>query len=217
MKTSKSVLLILIGLTLCSVKAQADKNASSGLATENEKQPIIVVDNESDYSKKFIDGLKEISHYKKFMLKKNVLIIEETDTTYFSETPKIGERYVLTGEKDGLKISVTVKRINYTTVDYTIEMFSSGGELKHSQVGQADIASAFFLGDESDESDKSGINYFVTEYSESRENDCYTYIRLGYEEETDPGLLGKIIKNCNGDIQDIDLDNFPTLIEKNKS
>lgn len=214
-KTSKSILLILIGLTLCSVNAQADKNASSGLATENEKQPEIVVENKSDYSKKFIEGLKEIP-YKKFALKDNLLIIDDTDTTYFSETPKIGKRFVLAGEKEGLKITVTVKRINYTTVDYTIEMFSSG-ELKHSQVGQADIASAFFLGDESDESDKSGVSYFVTEFSELRENDCYTYIRLGYEEETGPYLLGKLVKNCNGDIHEIALDDFPTLIEKNKS
>jgi len=201
------------------MNGQTDKSSNVGSAvkaTDAELQPIIIVDNESDYSKKFIDGLKEISHYKKFTLKKNVLIIEETDTTYFSETPKIGERYVLNGKKDGLKITVTVKRINYTTVDYNIEMFSSG-ELKHSQVGQADIASAFFLGDESDTSDKSGVSYFVTAYSESHENDCYTYIRLGYEEETGPYLLGKLVKNCNGDIHEITLDNFPTLIEKNKS
>ncbi len=215
MKTSKSVLLILIGFTLCSVKAQADKNASSRLATENGKQPEIVVENKSDYSKKFIEGLKEIP-YKKFALKDNLLIIEDTDTTYFSETPRIGEFITLTGEKKGLKIIINIKRINYTTIDYKIEMFTSG-TLKHSQVGQADIASAFFLGDESDTSDKSGVSYYVTEFSELRENDCYTYIRLGYEEGTGSYLLGKLVKNCNEDIHEIALDNFPTLIEKNKS
>ena len=210
MKTSKSLLLILIGLTLYSVKAQDNKNASSGLATENEKQPEIVVENKSDYSKKFIEGLKEIP-YKKFTLKDNLLIIDDTDTTYFSETPKIGKRFVLTGEKEGLKITLTVKRLNYTTIDYNIEMAGTD-KLKHSQSGQADMASAFFIGEESDESE-SGISYSPTEFSDIREDDCYTYIRLGYEEETNPYLLGKIIKNCNGNIHDIDLVNFPVLVE----
>jgi hypothetical protein len=39
-------------------------------------------------------------------------------------------------------------------------------------------------------------------------------IRLGYEEAISPYLMGKLKKNCNGQIMDITLDNFPTLIEK---
>lgn len=212
MKTLKSILFILVGLTLYSVQAQADKNTNSGLTEESEKQPEIVVENKSDYSKKFIEGLKEIPYYKKFTLKDNLLIIDDTDTAYFSETPKIGKRFVLTGEKEGFKITLTVKRLNYTTIDYKIEMIGTG-KLKHTQSGQADMASAFFIGEESDESD-SGISYSPTEFSDIREDDCYTYIRLGHEEETGPYLLGKLIKNCNDDIHDIDLDNFPMLIEK---
>jgi len=219
MKISKSILLIVIGLTICSVNAQANKTPNSETGektTEKIKQPEIVIENKSDYSKKFIDGLKEISYYGKFNLKDNLLVIDDTDTTYFNETPKIGKFITLTGEKKGLKIIINIKRINYTTIDYKIEMFTSG-TLKHSQVGHAEIASSFFLGDESDESEKSGVSYYVTEFSELRENDCYTYIRLGYEEGTGSYLLGKLVKNCNGDIHEITLDNFPTLIEKNKS
>lgn len=214
MKTSKSALLILISLTLYGVKAQDNNPGSAPVekTAENETQPEIIVENKSDYSKKFIDGLKEIP-YKKFTLKDKLLIIDDTDTTYFSEIPKMGERLLLTGEKEGLKITLTVKRLNYTTIDYNIEMIGPG-KLKHSQKGQADMASAFFIGDESDTSDSSGLSYFPTEFFDNWENDCYTYIRLGHEEETGPYLLGKLIKNCNDDIHDIDLDNFPMLIEK---
>ena len=41
--------------------------------------------------------------------------------------------------------------------------------------------------------------------------------RLGKDESFREGktqLLGKLIKNCNGEIQEIELDNFPTFIEK---
>ena len=136
-----------------------------------------------------------------------MLLINGKDTAYFPETPKIGKQIILTGRKGNLAISLTVKRINYTTVDYKIEMVEFG-KSSHNSSGQAEIISSFFLGAESNDDEKSGESYFVTEYID-RENDCYTHIRLG--DETD---LVKIIKNCNGKIKDITLDNFTTLHRK---
>ena len=178
----------------------------------NKIETKIVVKNEADYSEKFIQGLRELG-YEKIELKDSLLLINSKDSVYFPETPKIGKQIVLTGRKGDLAISLTVKRINYTTVDYKIEMVEFG-KTSQNQSGQADIISSFFFGAESDESEKTGIGYFVTEFTEYKENDCYTFIRLGYEEETGPYLLGKLKKNCNGKIMDIDLDNFTTLIEK---
>jgi len=142
-----------------------------------------------------------------------LLLINNKNTSYFSETPKIGKQIVLTGRKGNLAIALTVKRTNYTTVDYKIEMVEFG-KTKRFQSGKADIISSFFFGAESDESEKTGFEYLVTEFTEYKDKDCYTYIRLGYEEETGPYLLGKLKKNCNGKIMNMDLDNFTTLIEK---
>lgn len=172
----------------------------------------IVVKNKSDYSENFIQGLRELG-YEKFELKDSLLIINGKDTSYFPETPEIGKEIVLTGRKENLAIALTVKRINYTTVDYKIEMVEFG-KTSHNQSGKADIISSFFFGTESDQSEKTGNEYFVTAFTEYKDKDCYTFIRLGYEEETGPFLLGKLKKNCNGKIMDIDLDNFITLIEK---
>ncbi len=175
------------------------------------KETEIVIKNKGDYSAKFIQGLKGLG-YEKFELMDSVLLINGTDTAYFPEIPKIGKQIVLTGIKDNLAVVLTVNRFNYTTIDYKIEMVEFGKE-GHIQSGQADIISSFFFGAESDESEKTGNVYFVTEFSEFREEDCYTYIRLGYEEETEPYLLGKIKKNCNGEIMNLNLDNF-SLFEK---
>lgn len=172
----------------------------------------IVVKNKSDYSENFIQGLRELG-YEKFELKDSLLLINGKDTSYFPETPEIGKEIVLTGRKENLAIALTVKRINYTTVDYKIEMVEFG-KTSHNQSGKADIISSFFFGTESDQSEKTGNEYFVTAFTEYKDKDCYTFIRLGYEEETGPFLLGKLKKNCNGKIMDIDLDNFITLIEK---
>jgi len=43
---------------------------------------------------------------------------------------------------------------------------------------------------------------------------AHFFFGSGREKDSGPVLLGKIIKNCNGNLMDIQLDNFPTLIEK---
>lgn len=214
--------LIIISVSGCS-NSQTNKKASSILVdttktitTDNsytdKKETEISIKNKSDYSEKFIEGLKKLRE-KKIALSDSLLILNDTDTIYFPETPEIGRRITLTGKKDNLVIAVTIKRFNYTTIDYKIEI-TEFGKSNHTQSGKADIASSFYFGDESDVSDKTGIAYFSTEFTDIGENDCYTYIRLGYEKETGLYLLGRLIKNCNEKLLDIDLDNFPTLIEK---
>ncbi|PKV50091.1 hypothetical protein ATE84_2140 [Aquimarina sp. MAR_2010_214] len=201
--------------TVVTDNSDANKKENSSEDKDNDigiKETEISIKNKSDYSDKFIEGLKKMRE-EKITLSDNLLILSDGDTIYFRETPEIGRRITLTGKKGNLVIVVTIKRFNYTTIDYKIEM-TEFGKLNHTQSGKADIASGFYFGDESDTIDKTGISYFSTEFTDLRENDCYTYIRLGYEKETGPYLLGKIVKNCNGKLSDIDLDNFPTLIEK---
>jgi len=173
----------------------------------------VVVLNKSDYSEKFIKDLEEDSGLgKKFVLKDSLLIINDHDTAYFSPTPKRGQVFILKGNNERLAITLTVKRINYTSIDYNIEMVQKGKK-NYTQNGQADIISSFFLGTESDEDD-SGLSYFVTEFHGSLDKACFPSIRLGYSQEGPRLLLGKLIKNCNDEITDISLDNFPTLKEK---
>ncbi len=178
----------------------------------SKKEPVIITKNASDYSSQFIKELKE-QHYERFELIDSLMIINHTDTAYFASIPKMGEHIVLTAIKDNLAISLIIKRINYTTIEYTLEMVEFG-KTSHSKKGQAHLRPSFFLGSETDESTKTKLSYSVEEFSDRGENNCYTIIRLGYEEETGPYLLGKIIATCNGKIKDINLDNFNTLIEK---
>lgn len=232
MTTTTNILTLFIGLTFVACNNSATDNKKSVLKPSdtiktvsvdsldmgkdemptNKIETKIVVKNKADYSEKFIQGLRELG-YKKIELKDSLLLINGKDTAYFPETPKIGKHIVLTGRKGNLAIALTLKRINYTTVNYKIEMVEFG-KTSHNQSGQADIISSFFFGAESVESEKTGIGYFVTKFTEYKDKDCYTFIQLGYEEETGPYLLGKLKKNCNGKIMDIDLDNFTTLIEK---
>ena len=199
----KNILRILIGLTyVSSVYSQnVDKNEVPSYNTE------IVIKNKAAYSEHFVQGLKELG-FQKIELKDSLLIIDNKDTVLFSDTPKIGEARVYTGKQGNLAIAVTVKRINYTTVDYRIEMVEFG-KANHTQSGQADIISSFFFGPESNIDEQTGEGYFVTEYTDNRADNCATQIRIGDEND-----LAKIIKYCNGKIKDITLENFTRLHKK---
>ena len=177
--------------------------------TKNDKS--IFIKDSADYSTSFLNKMKK-SGMKNVSLVDSFLILGQTDTVTFPQTPQIGKRTVLTAKKDELAIALTIERINQTTIDYKIEMVEFGNA-SYNHKGQADLNPRFYFGAETDESSLSGISYLSTEFSDSRDS-CYTYIRLGREEDSGPFLLGKIIKNCNGKLQDIRLDNFPTLIEK---
>lgn len=171
----------------------------------------IYVKDSSDYSMSFLNAMKE-SGMDNVSLVDSFLILNRTDTVVFPQIPKVGKKTILTAKKDNLAIALRIKRINQTTIDYKIEMVEFG-KASYNYKGQADLIPRFYFGAETDESSLSGFSYLSTEFSINQDS-CYTYIRLGREENSGKYLLGKIIKNCNGKIRDIDLDNFPTLIEK---
>lgn len=174
--------------------------------TGDGKDAEVIIKNKSDYSEKFIEGLRKHRGYQKFELVDNWIIIDGKDSADFPATPTIGEEFKLTGLRDNVAIALIIKRINYTTIEYNIEMVEFG-KANHFEKGQASIISTFFYGSEMDD------GYSSTEFIDEKENDCHTYIRLGKDGER-PELLCKLIKNCNGKIKAITLDNFPTLVEK---
>jgi len=161
MTTTRYILTLFIALTFVACNNSATNNKSistpsdtiktvsvDSLNMDKNKVPTgkikteIVVKNKADYSEIFIQGLRELG-YEKFELKDSLLLINGKDTAYFPETPKIGKQLVLTGRKGNLAIALTVKRINYTTVDYNIETVELG-KASHKQSGQTDLISSFF-------------------------------------------------------------------------
>lgn len=167
------------------------------------------IKNKADYSESFLSDLQTLP-LENIVLDGN-LFIEGTDTILFPQFPLMKKQTILTAKKDDLAIALKLKRINQTTIDYKIEITAFGKESETFE-GQATIAPTFYWGTENDENPKTGIMYSVDEYIDANE-DCYTAIRLGKPNKKSQ-LLGKLIKNCNGKIQEIELDNFPTFIEK---
>ena len=188
------------------IEKQTQKGNKTG-----QKEAVVIVKNKSDYSEKFINGLKKMNAFGDFELIDNFLILNNKDTIEFPNRPEIDKWIVLTARKDNLAIALKVKRINQVSIEYRIEM-TEFGKASYNSNGIAEISSGFFLGSESDTYEVTGNSYFSTSYQDEN-NKCFTYIRLGTQDEKSY-LLGKIIKNCNGKIKEINLKNFPVLREK---
>lgn len=192
-------------------QAEIHETAPAATTKKNKKEAVVIVKNPADYSEAFLAGLHESTGFRKFDLRDSLFIINDQDTVLFPTSIKIGDAIKFTGRKDELAIALTVKRINYTTVSYSLEMVEFG-KASHNQKGTADLASGFFLGSESDE--ENGELYMVDEFMDHGKDDCLLKIRIGEDPSGGNTLVCKIIKNCNGKLRNITLNNFPALQEK---
>jgi len=171
---------------------------------------IIHIKDSADYSPTFLRKL-EASGLTQVSLVDSFMILGESYKARIPQIPELGKRTALTGRKGDLAIALTVERINQTTIDYRLEMVEFGNASFHSR-GQAHLSPHFYLGAETDEG-PSGDAYLSTEFNDLQDS-CYTLIRIGSQDPSYPRLLAKLVSNCNGELQDIKLDNYPTLVEK---
>ncbi len=201
-----------------SEKASIDKIKATSILNDSvenkqviKKEVIVTVNNASDYSENFISGLKELHSYSEFKLITNYMVINKQDTVYFPAYPKINKKVVLTAVKEGLAIALTVQRINQTSIKYKLEMVEFG-KANFKSEGIAEISPAFFLESKTAANALTGNLYVFNSFLDNNK-DCNTEITLGKETNVNY-LLARIIKNCNGKIKDINLDNYTSLIEK---
>jgi len=222
MKNGLMIVLMTILLWSCGVEA-VEKEALPSPDTSvdmeknsTEEAPVQkIVDDEPKYSKAFLEKLNSAPpEMGEFELKEGMLILNGEEEYSFPSVPEFDEKMVFTAKKDELAVAITLERLNYTTVKYKIEMTEFGNASK-TEEGTADMSFYFFLGSESDEDKETGLSYTAHEFTSSKD-DCNFSIRIGdaSEEGESEKLLVKLIKNCNGEIRDIGLDDFPALRQK---
>lgn len=224
MKNRLYLLPIFLLLLSCQPEAETKEETLTGESTEKQEETITeeqatpeneeqVADKVAPYSKKFIDEIKNGNGVEDVEFVGGAMILNQRDSIPFPTIPVMNQKKTFTGKKDNLTIALTVERINYTSIEYALEMVDIGKSSKTVN-GIADLNAYFFLGSESDLDEVSGEYFFSTQFSNAVDS-CYTSIRIGNIEDSNAApLLAKIIKNCNGEVMNIELDNFPTLREK---
>ncbi|MFK7934120.1 MAG: hypothetical protein AB8G22_11475 [Saprospiraceae bacterium] len=200
----------LFAFAFLSACQSAESNQSEQVATKEVVTEKVTATDLSQYSTAFINELKSAKDIKSAVLHGDKMILNGREAVKFPTSPKLNEATSLQATRDDLTIKLDMKRVNYTAVDYELQLITAGQETLLEK-GTAELNPYFFLGSESDMDEKTGVSYLSTEYAANRDS-CYTYLRIGNMAD-DPAqpLSVKVAKNCNGAIRNIDLDNFPAL------
>lgn len=180
---------------------------------ESVQNPVYVKDS-SQYSSSFLVEAEEVARTMgPLQLDDSLMIIENAGTFFIPQIPPIGSKIQFTAKQEELAMALTVERLNQVKLKYRLEMVEFG-HVSYQHRGEAELSAHFYLGAESDDDPQSGVAYFPTEFYDDNDS-CYFHIRIG-QPEGKKHLLAKVVKNCNGKLRDIFLNNYPTLMEKNR-
>ncbi|MGB1247457.1 MAG: hypothetical protein ACPG4Z_01125 [Chitinophagales bacterium] len=196
--------------------ACAENNASKDIEESQVEEESVVaeqyfhVDNLDDYSDEFIEEMREIS-LPSLELKGDMMIVEN-DTQYFPQHPTIGEYQVYTALQDTLAIALSIERLNYTTIEYKLEMVKFG-EASYEEEGLAELSPNYFFIVED-----SKFKYKEDKYFYVINDTCNTFIQFkNINDSTFVDSELNFLINCskNGVNSPINESNFPALIRKN--
>ncbi|GAA4311185.1 hypothetical protein [Nibribacter koreensis] len=122
-------------------------------------------------------------------------VIVDGQPVDFPEDLKLNKEYVYTGQSKLFTQTLTVKRVNLSSIDYQWQVHK-GDQLVLADSGQAHLRASFFLASEVDNDDQTGDAYGASEYVVTRK-DCSTEIRIGMPEEEEVVLKATASSSCN--------------------
>tara|TARA_B100000809_G_C14890614_1_gene442539 strand:- start:88 stop:678 length:591 start_codon:yes stop_codon:yes gene_type:complete len=161
----------------------------------------VLIKDTSDYSKEYIDELLNWDLSQSYILNRDSLIVNGGFGYGLFDTGLLKDKsYTFQGVNDVTKITLEVKRINYSTVEYQIIVKQGDESNTFNGVAHGGVS---VLGSESDEDDNTGIAYFCSEYSSNWKH-SEVILRIDSEESN----KAKVI--IYGDLK-IPLENCPTL------
>ena len=209
----QTTLLFLTFLLLsCNNKTEKKTTANivdSTLMTTQQKikQTNFYVNDKSKYDKTFLD---EISKYTEPLKIIDNYILVGKDTIYFPEDLYLNEKTIFKGTKEKRQFELELKRINYTTLFFYLNIRDIDNNIIQSKKGNAVLNSGFILGTESNDDDETGDGYFCSEYLDTNK-DYDLAIRVGFIEDGEPLRATIRLTNRDNKMKVENIDNYPTL------
>ena len=203
--------------TACQSKPAAVENTATPATTATPaidnsiNTPKFKVKDKSQYSARFLAELQDhvMPQNGEVSLDGNTVIFHG-DRMMLSPFNQLNETIVLKGNQNNINIELSIKAVNYSSIEYTMLLQENGKS--HTSSGQAHVPATFFLGSESIENPADGISILAHNFSIDAKDDCYGEITIAKDEKTNK-FIGKIFKNCNGKLSELDQDNSPFLSE----
>lgn len=139
------------------------------------------IKDESMYSPTFLTEFKaRHSVYETVSLINDTIIVNNDRVGHIIIPTDLPLNQQVTYEKNenGKKQVLTVKRINYSTLEYSYYELSNGQKTNERQ-GTADLEPVFYFGAEGTFEDENENVYGMNEYIDNSEKVCWTYIYVG--------------------------------------
>ncbi|MEZ4772521.1 MAG: hypothetical protein R3D00_05000 [Bacteroidia bacterium] len=181
---------ILVACTNNSTSLDKQENVSTDSAEMTNSDTNVIVENDNKrettfyfkdstkYSQEWIKEFKERHRgYKSVQLIDDTIIINNDRKDFITlptDLPIDSEVYYELIQ-DGSTFSLTVKRINYTTIEYRY------ADVNTKKEGLAHIEPVFYFGAEGVFEDDDGMTYGMNEYIDNSQKDCWTYIYVGMQ------------------------------------
>jgi len=172
----------------------------------------VSIDDSLMYDSDFLMKIRSNEYFKNtcksIELLEGKMILNRNDTIHFPNELEIGKVNQFVGNNGSADISLSIKRINYTSIEFNFE-FIQNKEVLYSKDGVASIIPYFFFGSESDEFE--GVLYLIDEYK-LRDDDCYYTIGIGMPQK---GItLASFDSDCLEKTLNLDSKELPKLFLK---
>lgn len=177
------------------------------LKKDSKPEPNITIVNKSDYSPDFIESIRNSTFRgSNILLDRNKFILENDSVTYyFPDYIPIGKNIILSGQYRNLKIDLSFKRINQSSIDYAFQVYKEENKITEN-AGTSHLSPFFWLGLEMD-FDQDLRKEF--KYEEFKDDGVGVSIRIGQEDNGD--LKAKILYGTPSEGFYMDTNNSPVL------
>ncbi len=203
------ILAFIILIFECCTNSKQKSSTEKAYSTINKRFDKIYIQDESSYSKAFLNDLKASDYPDSIKLIDNYIIVKNDTITFPNDLDK-NKKYTFKAIRDNQQYTLIVERINETTLHYDLHIYKND-KLIFAGKDEANLNGLFFLGAEMDEDDITGEAYGSTEYWK-KSNDYWLSIRVGMGKDNKNRLRAKItLASNNKQKMKFELHNCPTL------
>ncbi len=146
----------------------------------NQKEKLLIKDS-NEYSKRF---LEKLLHYPpnsfRFKLQDSIMVVDGQGEAKFPMKLPLNRWKKYSASKYGTFYMLKVKRINYTTILYDIEVLKDAKKI-FVKSGEADITQGFWLASDTDTDDSTGTLFGSVSYYDETKSD-WIHIGIGINE-----------------------------------
>ncbi len=156
MKTYRLLIILLLTFSVSNFFSQLN-----GFVEFKNDSTTIYVKDTNDYSKSFIQEIFKFEISKNYFLNKDTLRLNSKEFALFDTGLSLNKEYHYSGQNESFKINLTIKRINFSSIQYNGEVYS--GNLRNTFEGIANGGVPIF-GIQNQKDPVNGEKYPYVEY-----------------------------------------------------